>query len=64
MLEVGFDGIGQHFPDTDHVHRKGTPISESSPRLNARFTSRGVIAAATAFLRRIFLDAFVLLTET
>lgn len=64
MSEVRLDGIGQRFPNTYHLNGKGTPALELSHRLNTKFIFHGVIAEATAFLRTIFLEPFVLLIET
>lgn len=64
MSEVGLVGIGQHFPNSHHLNRKSTSAFELSHRLNTKFIFHGVIAEATAFLRRLFLEPFVLLIET
>lgn len=63
MSEVGLGGVGQHFTNTPFKQKRYTAL-ELSHKLNTKFISHGVIAEATAFPRRIFLEPFVLLIET
>lgn len=64
MSEGEFNGISQHVPNTHRLNRKGTPALELSHRLNTKCIFHGVIVEASSFLRRIFLEPFVLLIET